>query len=104
MGLHFDSTKYKIKSMIFQNTEVIYRAFEHIPYVEKPVIPEWQCLSIYVPEKYYEDGASLNGYTLTTAPIFFPNAVGGYKPGKECEPEIREDGRANSLFHGHTAI
>lgn len=99
MGLYFDSMKYKIKSMIFQNTEVIYRAFEHIPYVETPVIPEWQCLSIYVPEKYYEDGASLNGYTLTTAPIFFPNAVGGYKPGKECEPEIWEDGRANSLFH-----
>ncbi len=99
MSLVFDDTKYEIKTLMHDGIEVIYRAFTHIPYVEKPIAPNWQCLSIYVPEAYYENGASLNGYTLTTAPIFFPNAVGGYKPGKECEPEIWEDGNANSLFH-----
>lgn len=99
MSLVFDNTKYEIKSLAHNGINMIYRAFTHIPYVENPIAPDWQCLSIYVPEAYYEEGASINGYTLTTAPIFFPNAVGGYKPGKECEPEIWEDGRANSIFH-----
>lgn len=99
MSLKFDDTIYEIKSCVHNGQKLTYRAFTHIPYVEKPIAPDWQCLSIYVPEKYYEEGTSINGYTLTTAPIFFPNAVGGYKPGQECEPQIWEDGNANSLFH-----
>ncbi|MBQ7944063.1 MAG: alpha/beta hydrolase [Lachnospiraceae bacterium] len=104
MSLVFDSTTYEIKTLVHEGVTVTYRAFTHIPYVEKPVLPDWQCLSIYVPEAYYKDEASINGYNLATAPIFFPNAVGGYKPGKECEPEIWTDDNtgathANSLFH-----
>lgn len=98
MSLRFNDQNYEIKTIAYNGVEVTYRAFTHIPYVEKPVIPDFQCLSIYVPEKYYEEGASINGYNLKTAPIFFPNTVGGYMPGPESEPAIFEYG-ANSLFH-----
>jgi multidrug resistance efflux pump len=37
-------------------------------------------MNIYIPEEYFE-GKSIGNYTANTAPIFFPNTVGGYMPG-----------------------
>ncbi|MCD7797154.1 MAG: alpha/beta hydrolase [Clostridiales bacterium] len=42
-------------------------------------------MNIYVPKAYY-DKKSIDGYTLKTAPIFMPNSVGGYCPGKTENP------------------
>ena len=44
-------------------------------------MPKYQCINICIPETYFNSDA-INGYTTDTAPIFFPNKVGGYMPGK----------------------
>ncbi len=108
MGLEFNQNIYEVKMVSWGEEEKLaYRVFAHIPYVEKPILPKWQCLSIYVPEVYYQ-GGTIRGYSLKTAPIFFPNAVGGYWPGKEGEPGVMENGKANSLFwalkHGYVVV
>ena len=36
-------------------------------------------MNIYIPEEYFK-AESINGYTAETAPIFFPNQIGGYMP------------------------
>lgn len=46
----------------------------------------YQKLSIYIPETYIS-GGTLNGYSASTAPIFMPNEVGGYKSGSIASPE-----------------
>lgn len=50
-------------------------------YVANPIEPDYQTLNIYVPEAYFQ-GEKVNGYSAETAPIFLPNAVGGYMPAK----------------------
>lgn len=84
MSLIFDDTSYSVHKLEWEDVRITYRAFTHIPYVEKPV-DELQKLSIFAPEAYFE-GESINGYSLKTAPIFFPNTVGGYMPGYEDKP------------------
>ncbi|MBQ6972468.1 MAG: hypothetical protein IJP86_08985 [Synergistaceae bacterium] len=71
---------------------VTFRSWLDIPYVSKPVEPEYQRLNIYIPEEYF-NGQSINGFTAKTAPIFMPNGVGGYMPGKQFIP-------ANDTRHG----
>ncbi|MDK6696293.1 hypothetical protein QP177_06985, partial [Gardnerella vaginalis] len=46
-----------------------------------PIEPDYQTLNIYVPEAYFK-GEKVNGYSAETAPIFLPNAIGGYMPAK----------------------
>lgn len=55
----------------------------------KPVDKEYQTMNIYVPEGYFQ-GETIHGYTAETAPIFLPNTVGGYMPGKAGVPEEKE--------------
>lgn len=57
------------------------RAFEGIAYVARPVEPEYQVLNLYIPETYFE-GGRIGPYDAASAPIFLPNAVGGYMPAK----------------------
>jgi acetyl esterase/lipase len=45
------------------------------------VDPSYQVLNFYVPEAYYQ-GEQVNGFSARTAPIFFPNQIGGYMPAK----------------------
>ncbi len=85
---------------------VRYRAWRNIPYVENPVVPEYQQLSLFAPEPLFA-GERVNGYTLSTAPVFVPNTVGGYMPGALDEPkeDRRRPGQANAVFqalrHGY---
>lgn len=78
--LKFDDKKYTIETITLDDKTLKYRAFENIIYVKNPVDTNFQKLSIFVPETYYE-GNSIGIYDLKTAPIFFPNTVGGYMPG-----------------------
>lgn len=60
-----------------------------------PVAPELQRLHIFIPSEYFS-GGSINGYTAKTAPIFLPNAIGGYMEARPFCPEVGESGRFNT--------
>ena len=66
------------------------RAWEGIVYIANPV-SELQSMNLYAPAAYFE-GGSVNGYTAATAPIFFPNTVGGFMPGPAATPQTRGAG------------
>ena len=64
---------------------VSYRAYNNIVYVANPANSDYQKLSIYIPEQYF-NSRPLNGYTATTAPIFVPNNSGGYMAASIMTP------------------
>lgn len=76
-NITFDLKKYVPQT--FTLGEIVYkvRAYENIIYVSNPVDTFYQKMNIYIPEEYFE-GRSINGYTSISAPIFFPNKIGGY--------------------------
>ena len=90
-SLDFAPEKYETKTAAVNGATIHYRAYEGIPYVNKPVEPEYQQINIYIPEAYYS-GGSINGYTAATAPIFLPNQIGGYMPAKPGVPGERRHG------------
>ena len=100
-NLDFDSTIGKEYSRVCNGQTVNYIAYENIVYVRNPKSPEYQAMNIYIPKDYLS-GATINGYTAKTAPIFLPNGVGGYMPGKALTP-IESDkmngGGANSVLY-----
>ena len=104
--LQFDLNAYTAEECIVQGECVQFRAWRNIPYVEKPVDPEFQRLNLFAPAAYYE-GAQINGYTLETAPVFMPNTVGGYCSGPLGQPgeDGHNPGAPNSIFralqHGY---
>ena len=69
------------QSQEFQGKNIKVRAFEKIIYVLNPIDTTLQIINIYAPEEYF-NGGNINGYDATTAPIFFPNKVGGYMPAE----------------------
>lgn len=79
--LDFDRDKYRVDTAEVNGESVIYRAYENIVYVKNPVDTKYQCLNYYVPIEYYE-GKSIDAYNSKSAPIFFPNNVGGYMPAE----------------------
>lgn len=104
--LRFDPSRYEIRSDVLEGTPVVYRAFENIVYCAAPADPI-QTLNLYVPEDYYA-GAEHHGFTLSTAPIFLVNTVGGYLPGPAERPGQDRFGRPNAMLraleHGYVAV
>lgn len=80
-ALHLDLTRYTTQDVSVGGQTIRVRAYEGIPTVTAPVEPDYQALNLYVPEAYFQ-GGSIGGFTAHTAPIFLPNAVGGYMPAK----------------------
>ena len=76
-NLTFNLNQYVIQTFTIDEKVYKIRAYENIIYVSNPVDTFYQKMNIYIPEEYFE-GRSLNGYTSSTAPIFFPNRIGGY--------------------------
>ena len=106
--LKFDDKKYTIETITLDDKTLKYRAFENIIYVKNPVDTNFQKLSIFVPETYYE-GNSIGTYNLKTAPIFFPNTVGGYMPGAPERPGINKflkkpNATFYALLHGYIVV
>lgn len=106
-ALRFDTSKYTTQTITVGERSLVVRAYENIPYVLNPVEPEYQVMNIYIPESYFH-GKSINGYTAHTAPIFFPNGVGGYMPAKPLTAsqqgiggETRPNSVAEALLHGY---
>ena len=97
ISLAFDVKNYESMSITVDNKEIKYRAFEYIPYVANPIDIDQQYMNIYVPEEYFNNG-TVNGYTSQTAPIFMPNAVGGYMPSQALTPKV-ENGKPNSVVY-----
>ena len=97
ISLAFDVKNYESMSTTVDNKEIKYRAFEYIPYVANPIDIDQQYMNIYVPEEYFNNG-TVNGYNTQTAPIFMPNAVGGYMPSQAMSPKV-ENGKPNSVVY-----
>lgn len=79
--LSFQAQKYVSQTLTFEGKTFTVRAYENIIYVENPVDTVYQKMNIYIPEEYFS-GKNVNAYTAATAPIFFPNKVGGYMPAQ----------------------
>ncbi|OOF40205.1 alpha/beta hydrolase [Rodentibacter mrazii] len=79
--LTFSPKNYRTLEAKVNGETVKFRAFEKIVYVQNPIEADYQTLNLYVPEAYFQQG-SINGFNADNAPIFLPNAVGGYMPAK----------------------
>ena len=102
-SLDFAADTYTAKTAEVNGATIPYRAYEGIPYISKPVEPEYQQINIYIPEAYYE-GGSINGYTAQTAPIFLPNQIGGYMPAKPGVPGENNHGEQQGADAMQTAL
>lgn len=92
-NLDFTQISGSLKSFEINGQTVQYRAFENIVYALNPSDTRYQTLNIYIPEAYFQN-QSIDGFSAQTAPIFFPNHVGGYMPATAGKPET--DKRKNS--------
>jgi hypothetical protein len=79
ISLEFDVSKYVSQSQMYQGKLIKVRAYEKIVYVKHPSDISKQVINIYIPEEYFT-GNDINGFNTQTAPIFFPNLIGGYMP------------------------
>lgn len=84
--LKFNPEKFEIQEIKVGEKSFKVRAYENIIYVKNPVNTQYQTMNIYIPTEYFE-GKNINGFSAETAPIFFPNKVGGYMPAKAGKPE-----------------
>lgn len=101
--LRFDKEKYVIQTLISEGKIFRVRAYENIVYVANPVDTAYQKLNIYIPEEYFE-GKSVNGYSTQTAPILFPNKIGGYMPAIPATTSSNPMGDRPPLNGGMTPI
>ncbi len=105
-NLKFNPNEYEVKEIELDGRKVTYRAFKDIEYCSKPKA-DIQKLNIFAPEVFYQ-GEEINGYSLTTAPIFMPNTVGGYMEGPRDEPGVGRGGSPNTIFealiHGYVVV
>lgn len=101
-----DLQKFAVHTLSTAQGELTYREYRNIPYVKYPV-SDLQVLHIFVPEGYYH-GERIGRYDAKTAPVFFPNAVGGYMEASPCEVTVGQngipDGQAAALLHGLVVI
>lgn len=79
--LEFNADQFIEEGMGWRGQSVKFRVYHNIVYVSNPVDAEYQCMNFFAPVEYFE-GKSYGPYNAETAPIFFPNTVGGYMPGK----------------------
>jgi hypothetical protein len=87
--LTFNPAKYQKQELKYEGKTIKVRAYEKIVYVANPVDVNYEIMNIYIPEEYF-NGKSVNGYTAETAPIFFPNQVGGYMPATPASTSMQQ--------------
>ena len=80
-NLEFNAKNFVSQTLAYEGKSFNVRAYENIVYVASPVDTACQKMNIYIPEEYFT-GKSISGYSAITAPIFFPNKVGGYMPAQ----------------------
>lgn len=82
--MKFNPEKFEIQEIKVDEKSFKVRAYENIVYVKNPVDTQYQMINIYIPIEYFE-GKTINGFSAETAPIFFPNKVGGYMPAEPAQ-------------------
>ncbi|MCR4429646.1 MAG: hypothetical protein NUV45_01350 [Tepidanaerobacteraceae bacterium] len=97
ISLVFNDSNYAVKTSDFEGKTIAYRAYENIVYVSNPVDADYEVMNIYIPEEYF-GGKSIGNYNAETAPIFFPNMVGGYMPAKPGSPGVDNAGNPNAIL------
>lgn len=97
-SLDFKNQNYETRTMTVDGKEVTFRAYENIPYVANPVDTTYQSMNVYIPEAYFQNEKD-GKYTAESAPIFLPNSVGGYRPGKAATPTLSKDGEPNAVLY-----
>lgn len=80
-GLDFTKAAYQDVTLKYNGTDISFRYYQDIYYVASPVDSVYQKMNLYIPAEYFE-GASVNGYTAETAPIFLYHKIAGYTPAK----------------------
>lgn len=90
--LVFNPDQYQMQEITVDGKSFKIRAYENIVYVQYPVDKDYQYMNIYIPDAYYQ-GKSIDGFTAQTAPIFFPNQIGGYMPAKAGTAQPPTQGR-----------
>jgi hypothetical protein len=88
-ALRFDPARYNAQQVKVGDDTVAVRAYEGLPVVARPVEPDYQALNLYVPEAYFQ-GGRVGRHDARSAPIFLPNAVGGYMPARPGTLASRE--------------
>ncbi|MBB5336515.1 subtype B tannase [Pectinatus brassicae] len=98
-SLVFDAKKYTEETLTLNNKVIKYRAYRNMVYAAHPKNAQYESMNIFIPEAYFNNG-TINDYKAKTAPIFMPNNVGGYMPGKAGEPSAhdRMSGTANAAL------
>lgn len=104
-ALRLDAGAYEVKTCTLEGRTIVYRAWEGLPYCGAPADPI-QTLNVFAPACLF-DGTG--AYTCETAPIYLPNAVGGYKPAPAAEPAIDPYAKGPSsifcaLEHGYVVV
>ena len=97
-NLNFANATHTSKTLTLGGQTIAFRAYEHIVYVQHPVDAKYERMNIYIPEAYFK-GKNIGHFTAQTAPIFMPNAVGGYMPSEPDSPSVARDGHSpNAAF------
>lgn len=97
-SLDFSKLTGEKRSFELNGQTIFYRAYENIVYVENPVDAKYQTINIYIPEGYFNN-QTINDFNQYTAPIFFPNGVGGYMPALAQKPELnKRDNTPNAVM------
>lgn len=87
-SLTFDASRFVRKEIQANGQSMTIRAYEGLPTVANPVEPAYQSINLYIPEAYF-NGGSVGQFHARNAPVFLPNAVGGYMPAKPGTLENR---------------
>ena len=80
-GLDFTKAAYQDVMLKYNGSDICFRYYQDIYYVASPVDSVYQKMNLYIPAEYFK-GASVNGYTAETAPIFLYHKIAGYTPAK----------------------
>lgn len=96
--LHFNSANYTAETAVVNGKTIDYRSYQNLVYVSSPVDIRFQSMHVYVPEQYFSN-QSVNGFDAESAPIFFPNNIGGYLPAEPGKPDKdRRRGSENAIL------
>lgn len=95
-SLVFDPKAYTVKTSSYGGQTFSYRAYEGIVDVKRPVDAKYETINFYARTEFFE-GKSVGGYSAESAPIWFPNSVGGYMPAPASVPGLNFEGKTNSL-------
>lgn len=110
--MEFKELDYRDEQCTVAGRTISYRAWRGFQYVRNPPLPKFQVMNLFAPAAFFQDAPPAHPsaplpYDAISAPIFVPNQVGGYMPGKAGEPGLDafKPGQPNTVFealsHGY---